>query len=302
MASAGRPRAPAPRRRWRGGAALALAGLLAACQTAPQGAPIQLASEARLMAPEDAFAIPGPGGPAVTAVVQRHYANAIEQRVILAGASQRPGENMLVVQLFGRPISRSADHATLDNALFDMGKIWLEMDERLPGVGMVVSPYFVQNKYGPFGYAMGRYANDLCLYAWQRVGEVSLTLQPGAADAAVGIRLRLCKTGATERQLLDAMYGFTINAYYADGDWNPYGRPGDIAVLGAGQIIYPPDDVLEPVRAPRVAATPAPQPAPPVVTPTPLDPSGPAVPPPPGGGGPSSGGGGGPLPLVPPPP
>lgn len=261
----------------------ALGALLGGCATSLP-APIQTASETRLVAPEEAFALPTPGGPAVMTILERHYANAVEQEIIFVSSSERPGQNFLRVQLFGRPVSRSADHATLENALPEMGAIWLEMDEHLEGVGMVVSPYYVENRYGPFGYAMGRYADDLCLYAWQRIGDTGTSVLASEDDAAIGVRLRLCRTGVSERQLLEAMYDFTINAYYADGYWDPF---RDSVRLASGDAIYPPDDVLDPAPAPApVAPTPAPTPV--------LEPTGPAVPPPPGGG--TSG------PIVPPPP
>lgn len=240
---------------------------------------LQTATEATLVPSEQAFAVPAPSGPAVVSVVQRRHANAMEQEIVLAQSSNREGQNFIRIQLFGEAPFRMAEHATLDNNLLDLGELYSEMDEAIPNVGMTVSPFFVQNKYGAFGYAVGYYSNDLCLYAWQRVGEASTRLDADSQDAAVGLRLRLCRTGATEAQLIEVMYAMTITTYYT-GEWAPYGT-GILDVVPL-QEIRPPRDVLERPSAPRPASTATPAAADPVIVPT-----GPAVPLPPGvtGGG-----------------
>ncbi len=98
------------------------------------------------------------------------------------------------------------------------------MEERVPGVDMRTSLLYVQNKYGPFGFAVGRSAaGDNCLYAWQLIEPKEAALfVPGGS---ISVRLRLCDADATEAQLLRSMYGFTIPAYYRSSSWNPYGAP-----------------------------------------------------------------------------
>ncbi|MCC6734504.1 MAG: cellulose biosynthesis protein BcsN [Bauldia sp.] len=256
---------------WAAPLVLALAG----CTTVPEPATLQQATEAIMVPSEQAFAVPAPAGPAVISVVQRRHYNAVEQEIVLGQSSNREGQNFIRIQLFGPAPFRMATHATIDNNLLDMGDIWEEMDEAVPNVGMTVSPFFVQNKYGAFGYAVGYYSNDLCLYAWQRVGAASTTLEDESRDAAIGLRLRICRTGATEAQLIEVMYGLTITTYYTDAAWAPHGTGVlDIVPL---QEIRPPRDVLERPRAtaPRAATTATA--AAPVIVPT-----GPAVPLPPG--------------------
>ncbi len=269
-------------------AAMCLGLLLGGCvSTGP--APIETATQSRVVPADQAFAVPQIGGPTVLTVLESDYANAVEQKIILISASGRPGQNFLDVQLFGWPTTGTFDRGTLDNALPNMTDIWDEMDDVLQGVGMVVSPYYVENRYGPFGYAVGRYSNDLCLYAWQRIGEADLNADRTSRQDAIAIRLRLCRTGATERQLLETMYGFTITAYYADGRWDPF---GDAATLTAGRTIYPPQNVLSPPAA-ATTTTIATTPTTPAIVPT-----GPTVPLPPGAGGGGTTNG----PIVPPPP
>jgi len=116
-------------------------------------------------------------------------------------------------------------------------RIQREMEERMPGVDMQTSLVYVQNKFGPFGFATGRSSSsDLCLYAWQQIepGEPAIFVPGGA----ISVRLRLCDADASVEQLLRVMYGYTIAAYYRQESWNPYGSPPP-PPAGFGQIDAP---------------------------------------------------------------
>src|SRR5690606_3555739 len=114
-----------------------------------------------------------------------------------------------------------------------------EMRSLLPGVAMQRSNHYVQNTFGPFGYATGRSASgDTCLYAWQRLAsKPSLIGNKGS----VQIRLRLCGRSATEESLLATMYGFTFTGAFADMGWNPFDRapPSDPRLGVSGQPMRP---------------------------------------------------------------
>ncbi len=104
------------------------------------------------------------------------------------------------------------------------------------------------------------------------------------------MRLRLCDQDTSEPRLLQAMYGYTINASFKSRNWNPYGEPlpPDAALGRPGAPSYPVsasrfETVAEPVAQPRrtvsrradnaaAAGTPPARPAP----------LGPLIPPPPG--------------------
>lgn len=196
-----------------------------------------LASE---VGPEQALALPPPGGPSVIGVVERRFSNAVQHDIALATTSSVPGQNILRVQMFGPSVENGGDTALADRQLH-MADIRKEIRTEIPGVAMQPSPLYAQNSYGPFGYSLGRAgANDLCLYAWQRIA--------GTRDAApltnvgtVQVRLRMCSTGATESGLLAMMYGYTLNAAFAGTSWNPYGSPPapDARLGQTGQPIVP---------------------------------------------------------------
>ncbi len=251
---------------------------------------------------QQAIILPPPGGPAIVGVIERRYANAIQQDIALATSSAVPGQNLLRVQIFG-PVGAEGGNTRLPDTPLSEGGIGREMRRALPGIAMQRSPLYTQNSYGPFGYALGRRgARDLCLYAWQRIPG-SKSGAPFANMGTVQLRLRLCQAGASEQSLLAVMYGYTVNTSFAATAWNPYGKPppADPRLGNTGQPIQPNgpfgfEATLEAPPAPppppvrRRAPAPARQeiPAPP--------PGAPVVPPPPGDAQQSA------PPIVPPPP
>jgi hypothetical protein len=168
--------------------------------------------------------VPPPGGPAVIAVLQRKYQNGLTQEIALSTASATTGQNAFYVTLSKEQETVSEIDDTLRAPRLNQEIVQKEMEERVPGVDMRTSLLYVQNKYGPFGFAVGRSAaGDNCLYAWQLIEPKEAALfVPGGS---ISVRLRLCDADATEAQLLRSMYGFTIPAYYRSGSWNPYGAP-----------------------------------------------------------------------------
>ncbi|SCY55993.1 cellulose biosynthesis protein BcsN [Microvirga guangxiensis] len=174
-----------------------------------------------------AIIVPPPGGPSIVAVLERKYQNGVSQEIALSTASLTPGQNAFYVSLAtggAPPQSQVDDVLSLPSSVMMQERVQEEMEERLPGIDMQTSLVYVQNKYGPFGFATGRSASgDVCLYAWQRIEpNKPAVFVPGGV---ISIRLRLCDAAATQQQLLRTMYAFTISAYYMSGSWNPYGDP-----------------------------------------------------------------------------
>lgn len=188
-----------------------------------------------------AIIVPPTGGPSIVAVLQRSYQNGLSQEIALSTASLTPGQNAFYVTFAtgSRGLSEIDDVLSLPSSI-TQDRIAGEMEERMPGIEMQTSLVYVQNRYGPFGFATGRSASgDTCLYAWQRIepNEPAIFVPGGV----ISVRLRLCDAAATQEQLLRSMYGFTISAYYMSGSWNPYGPPPPVPAQ-LGQIdapIYP---------------------------------------------------------------
>jgi hypothetical protein len=213
-------------------------------------------------------------------VVERRYSNATEQEISLETKAETTGQNMLGVRILG--LGRTEGDDALVPAAMTGESIAGELRQVFPGVAMQVSSAYLQNSYGPFGYAVGRgTGRDLCFYGWQRIGGEVTT--PFVRQGAIDTRLRLCEAGADERALLANMYGYTVNASFGRG-WST-GSPTPMLRAGIGATgvpLYP--NTVEvaasqnraPVRA--RAPTPAATEAPPV-SPAPIAPPvGPTVP------------------------
>ncbi|MGO4524582.1 cellulose biosynthesis protein BcsN [Microvirga sp. 2MCAF35] len=171
-----------------------------------------------------AIVVPPPGGPSVVAVLQQQYQDGLSQEIALSTASLTSGQNAFYVSLLNNTAGNTEIPNTLSLPSMTPDRLQREMEERMPGVEMETSLVYVQNRFGPFGFATGRSSRgDLCLYAWQQIepGEPAI-LVPGGA---ISVRLRLCDADANVDQLLRVFYGYTIAAYYRQESWNPYGDP-----------------------------------------------------------------------------
>ncbi|BCP54170.1 hypothetical protein K32_27870 [Kaistia sp. 32K] len=250
------------------GVASALALLsLAACGG---GKPITSGSIATRVPIETAFVDMPPGGPGVVGVIERHYANATAQEIILTNRSHTAGQNAVNVTLFGPVKVVTGVENLQSNPALSLSAVGAEMREALPGVPMRVSPYYAQNRYGSFGYASGNSAQgDTCLYAWQRVRGPDLDSNFTIGQGTISIRLRLCEPRSSEAELLAVMTGMTISSYILAANWNPYGGappiPPTIGQLGAtvvpeAAVAVPAAPEPAPVRAAPVRRAPRPAP------------------------------------------
>lgn len=204
--------------------------------------PLGDTSGTSLVSAERAYAFPAPGGPSITGVIERRFANATQQDITLATSAGAPGQNLLRIQMFGPVDSSRAGQGRLREGYLPIGDVGFEMRQALPGIRMQRSPFYVQNKYGPFGYAVGRSASgDTCLFAWQRISSTGVTQTWIGNKGSVQVRLRLCDQRASEQRLLKVMYDYTITSFFKTRNWNPYGEPPspDASLGRPGHPIYP---------------------------------------------------------------
>lgn len=204
---------------------------------------LSFATRAIAVDPSRALVMLPAGGPPIVNVTQRNYDNAIAQTIALATRGRMTGENMIDVAFLTAadvPEDTGVEGRLLSNPSIEDFAIAREMEERFPGVAMAPAAIYVQNRYGPFGYAFGRSSTgDGCLYAWQRIASGDSIFRP--KSGLVSIRLRICEPGASEAALLRLAYGYSINASLRRSGWNPIGdAPQPQAGLGeAGAPIYP---------------------------------------------------------------
>lgn len=217
---------------------LTLAGLGTGCTTTGG---VRQSAGPETVANEKALAFPPPGGPAVISVVERRHKDDVEQTVSLATSSSVAGQNFLKVQF--RNVS-GAKPGLGSTPYKEIGNVAIagEMAAAVPGVRLARSATFVQNGYGPFGYASGQSrGGDTCLYAWQQIRAGQSALAQMQNFSMVQVRIRLCDARASERQLLSTVYGYTIAGGFVNEALNPYGTVrGADAVLGKpGDPVYP---------------------------------------------------------------
>ncbi|SCB33872.1 Cellulose biosynthesis protein BcsN [Rhizobium hainanense] len=219
-------------------ALMTLACLGVGCSTT---GPVRQSIGVETVTSDKALAFPPPGGPAIVNVVERRHAKDVEQTIALSTSSSVSGQNFLKVQFLGLTGSNPGLGSRPYNTISD-GAIAREMAAAVPGVRLARSATFVQNNYGPFGYASGQSrAGDTCLYAWQQVKAGFAQPQEQRNFGMVQVRIRLCDAHATERELLSTVYGYTIAGHFAGAALNPFGGPrGADAVLGKpGELVYP---------------------------------------------------------------
>ncbi|SFV28078.1 Cellulose biosynthesis protein BcsN [Devosia crocina] len=258
------------------------------------------ASEAESVRPTKAMILPPPGGPAIVNVVSTTFPNAVRQDIWLATEARSTGENKIsIIRFTGR--GGDGSDAALQDIPFTQVNLTEEALAAWPDSGMSVSPYYVQNAYGPFGYAIAKPANgDTCLYAWQRIEPL---LKPsGAIDrATVIIRVQMCRRGVSEQAVLDIMYRLRLNLDVFPpmrapanigaiaAPIKPVGVGGFAEVIPSQRPAAPPvvraQPVVQAVAAPAPPALPVPPPGAPIVpSPTGASAGSPLVPTPTGGG------------------
>lgn len=236
---------------------MAAAAMLAGC-VAPYGERVEpepLAQD-RMLGPDAAFVAPPVGGPTVIGVIQRTYRNAVRQTIILQTDGSVSGENTFEVTFYG-PLRAAPDAGNLKRDTGTLTEIAGEMRRKIP-LPMAISPEYAQNSYGPFGFAFGGNSAGRCLYAWQRIHAQRNIFQEPSARGEISLRLRLCRRGVTDAQLLAVMYGYAIVATLPNPNWNPFGTPppADPEIGQRGVSINPLADDAAAARA--AAAAPAP--------------------------------------------
>jgi hypothetical protein len=262
--------------------ACALFVLALSCGCSATGG-VQQPAAPELVTSEKALVVPPPGGPAVRGVIQKPFSNGVEQTVLLATTARVAGQNYFRVQFLGEPGSMAATSGASYTPISD-SSIAREVARAIPGVRLARTNRLLQNGYGPFSYATGSSAaGDTCVFAWQQIRSRSTPLAIGRNFGMIQVRMRLCDMEASERQLLNVMYGYTLTGTLVGTVWNPHGVPrgADEDIISGQENIYPgprgwldsgrigePRDVTTSsvvVRAPaRVVALPAaaaPQPA-----------------------------------------
>jgi hypothetical protein len=183
-----------------------------------------------------ALVLPAPGTMSIVSVIQRQYTNATEQQIVLSTSAATSGQNFLSIQAFGPAETVAMPGGALDFKPVRHSAIQAEIRKHFPGRPLSISTNFVRNNYGPFGYAYGSGAgDDGCLYGWQQIRSDEADMKMWDSFGMIQLRLRVCQTGAGEKELVELMYGYTIVGGFSGRTWNPYGKPASVdSGIGGG--------------------------------------------------------------------
>jgi Cellulose biosynthesis protein BcsN len=196
----------------------------------------------RQVSVDQAFVSLGRGAPAALSIIEHPYENATRQTVRLMTQGSTPGENTLRIDVIGIKNPGISRDATLPDAPLEAAQLGLDAEDALPGVPLRTSLSYLQNRFGPFGYATGRSAQgDECIYAWQRVATPDRDLNPVNSRNTLSIRLRLCEPHKSEAALIATMMGLSVNVGLSGGGaWTPEPKQFSYEIGSSGTAIGPP--------------------------------------------------------------
>ena len=193
-----------------------------------------------------AFASLPPGAGPVVNVLEQRYANGVTQDIILAGDTPTGGENKITVSLLSRQATQfdGTNPGMLRLRKAQDAEIFQEISDQFPDVNMSLSPIIDRNAQGPFGYALGKRGRISCIYAWQWLedgsGREKFFFDLSAAETpSATLRVRLCKTNASDQALAGLVRQLTLSA--GGGGYGGYAgagyNPNQAAVHGGGDAL-----------------------------------------------------------------
>jgi hypothetical protein len=193
-------------------------------------------------------ALPAEAGEVVSVGEERRESGFV-QTVTLAGDTAVSGSNHIRVEAVPR------GHAA--KTLASSETIEAELAERMPGVAMRVLPYSIASASGPIGVATGTASGGVrCAYAWQvsntGEGEEGFGRFLARDEKAYSVRVRLCRGGVSEEQLVTTIQGLRLaTATAARMPSGPVMVGSDALATAQGGAAYVPV-----APAPMVAAAP----------------------------------------------
>jgi len=208
-------------------AVLAAPALLVGCSTQPRDSRSAFEGSSEPMPASPPMAqLPAAAGDQIS-VLQSNVDGLLVQKIVLRGDDATGGENRVTVSVdIGTSRPGESDWKAPKPTEQLIAK---EIDDNLPGINMTISQVWTRNNFGPFGYAIGHaYGGVTCIYAWQwSAGQAPrLFADPVAQSAAASmpvsptaVRVRLCKTGYGEAELVEMVRQMAV---YAPGGATPF--------------------------------------------------------------------------------
>lgn len=161
-----------------------LALILAACQSGPPATLEERmgAYQWRAVAEADSlYIMPAAATDLVIGTWKKPWDNGIEQRSSLRSDSIIPGEGYLLLRFIARPLDVSELFSlgqSLSPRHFTDRNLPRRLQEEFPGLRTELVREPRSNRYGPYYYAVARYGDQRCVFAWQVLDSSSGTLPP----------------------------------------------------------------------------------------------------------------------------
>jgi hypothetical protein len=147
---------------------------------------------------QSALATLSPEAGRIVRVSHRRSVEGIRQEIFYDQSA--PGLEVSAIDLRIRTSNAAALDEPLRMAKPTEAGIRSELLSQFPKMTMQVVDHPRSNAYGPYGLAVGRWANGTrCIYAWQWIDNLKSNLSSGGGPASV--RVRLCRKDATLDQL-----------------------------------------------------------------------------------------------------
>ena len=151
----------------------------------------------------------------VVNVSETRAGNGVEQNIIYDAGTSGNGENRVRVRMVNNTEWPKEKAEPISLSSIKQRHLLRELRTQFPYASMNISNTLHNNSYGVFGYAVSS-AKAGCFYGWQRMraNEPSRWgfLERKSEQPEIGLRVRYCRPGATEGELVDLMRNLRVDA------------------------------------------------------------------------------------------
>ncbi len=151
----------------------------------------------------------------VVNVSETRAGNGVEQTIVYDAGTSSNGENRVRIRMVNNTEWPKEKAEPISLASTKQRHVVQELRSEFPYASMNISNTLHNNSYGVFGYAVSS-AKAGCFYGWQRMraNEPSRWgfLERKSQQPEIGIRVRFCRPGATEGELVDLMRNLRVDA------------------------------------------------------------------------------------------
>ncbi len=148
-------------------------------------------------------------------VSETRAGNGVEQNIIYDAGTSANGENRVRIRMVNNTEWPKEQAEPISLSSTKQRHLVVELRKEFPYASMAISNKLHNNSYGVFGYAVSN-TKAGCFYGWQRMraNEPSRwgIFERKSEQPEIGLRVRFCRPGATEGELVDLMRNLRVDA------------------------------------------------------------------------------------------